>query len=316
MSINYKLFIKCRVCNSDMANHQDLIQHLKTHKITPKGYFYKFYNKRDKYNSYKIEYKSFEQYYLTDFINKRNLKLWLKQQEDTNDAANYLINKLRDYCWLKNLSKAPSQSEIKTIHCLPSIELFHEYCEEPFEIISNNIKLINNFNYSNSENINLNAYKNNTIIADTREQKPLSFDNIQIISHKLNCGDYAKTVDSKLVIERKGMMDFFSTLSGGYDRFQREIIRAKENGIYIVVIVEAVINTILFAKRKFGNCSGDFVMHKMREICRANDNVQFLFCDGRKDAAEKTLYILEMGYKTVSSLDLQYYFDNNQIIKL
>jgi ERCC4-type nuclease len=302
--------MSCKLCDHVCSDHLDLLSHIKTHRIAAKKYFMQHWGKKDILNNKElIEYKSFEQYYLVDFTNKRNLKAWLKKVTKA-DACHYLRSKLYQYCRIKELDTAPSQAEIKTIGCLPSIEIFQDYCDTTFNEITKSIELKCIFDYNQSHTPKWLAFSSKQLIVDTREQKPFKFDNIKTISTKLECGDYAKTTDSKLVIERKGMSDFFSTLAGDKDRFNREIQRAKDNGIYMVVLVEASINTVLFAKRKFGQCSGDYVMHHMRQICRDFNNIQFVFCEGKEESAKKTLYILEMGEKQVRKTDLQFLFDN------
>ena len=69
------------------------------------------------------------------------------------------------------------------------------------------------------------------IICDTREQKCLEF-SVPTKRGTLAVGDYrAEFSDgsvSQVVFERKGIGDLFSTLSGQYERFKREIEKAKE----------------------------------------------------------------------------------------
>ena len=67
------------------------------------------------------------------------------------------------------------------------------------------------------------------IYVDTREQKPLDFENLNKQIKNLKFGDYAfSDRDSNTYIERKSVSDFIGTLSGGFDRFTREIERAGE----------------------------------------------------------------------------------------
>lgn len=305
----YSTYLQCKVCNKNFENADGILKHVKVHKITAKKYFMQYYPKSDLLNAELIEYKSFEQYYLNDFINKRNLKKWLGEL-DSASACNYLVSKLSDYCTLKGLTSIPSQSQIKTIACLPSIEVFNNFCGKSFCELAESLKLKCNFNYKRKHTPkDINNIGFNQMVIDTREQKPLKFEGLNIISSKLECGDYAVTKDANLVVERKSMGDFFSTLSGGIERFEREIERAEKLGIYIVVMVESPINTVLFCKRTFGACSGDYIMHHMRKICRQFNNVQFVFCDSKLDLTKKVLYVLDMKDEAKTT-DLQYLFDN------
>jgi hypothetical protein len=313
--MEYKDYLKCKICPKQVADHIDLITHLKYHKISAKAYFNQYLPKQDLLTGDKVDYKSFEQFYISDFVDKRNLKLWLKEIPKS-EACAYLKQKLKLYCDLKGLEYAPSQTEIKTIACLPSIDIFELYCEEDFNSICDSINLKNKFNYSNTyKQADFSNYSNTHIVIDTREQTPLKFKGLNIISSKLECGDYAKSTDANLAVERKSLNDFYSTLSGGLERFKKEIARAKTLGTYVVVLTECKLNTVLYAKRKFGACSGDFVMHHMRQVCREFDNVQFVFCDGRAEASQQTLYILEMGDKARDT-DIQYLFDTGGFVWL
>jgi hypothetical protein len=308
VNMHYKDYLICKICSNTASDHTELISHVKSHRISPKAYFNQYFPKADLLTGDKVDFKSFEQFSISDFVDKRNLKLWLKQIP-REEACVYLRNKLQAYCKLKGLTYAPSQSEIKTITCLPSIDIFELYCEESFNSICEAIGLKTKFDYKTKyTQADFSNYSQQDIVIDTREQTPLKFKGLNVISSKLECGDYAKSVSAKLMVERKSLNDFYSTLSGGLERFKKEIARAKSLGTYVVVLTECKLNTVLYAKRRFGACSGDFVMHHMRQICREFDNVQFVFCDGRAEASQQTLYILEMGDKAQKT-DLQHLFD-------
>lgn len=315
MNFSYKDYLDCKICKQSFSSCDGFSAHLfKEHGLSDRKYYFKHYKKKDLYNKVPIPFKSFEQYFLCDFTDKKNLKLWLDSQTKEK-ACEYLKQKLSDYCKLKGLPKAPNQAELKTISCLPSIETFHKICVQPYNIISESVELKNNFiynkRYTQQELVPLTS---GSIIIDTREQKPFDFDtNFSTVRSKLECGDYATDVDSKLVIERKSIMDFFSTLSGGLERFKKEAARARDNGIYIVVVVETTVYSALYGTRRFGKCSNDYVMRNMRQMCREFDNIQFVFSKDRKEALQKTLYILNMG-DLARSIDLEYMFDRGEFV--
>lgn len=312
---DYDQYLKCKICAAQFNSQAQILSHIKSHQLNAQKYFEQYFNKRDMHTDAPIKFKSFEQYFLTDFIDKRNMKLWL-QSADKDVACEYLTNKLYTYCKIKGIQKSPSQSELKTISCLPKADTFVYFCEKPFNEICESIKLKCNFNYNITYTKEQFAkYSNSDIVIDTREQQPLKFKGLNIISSKLECGDYATSVDSKVTVERKSLGDFYSTLSTGFERFKREIIRAKEMGIYIVVVTECPLNTALYAKRKFGMCSGEYIMHHMRSLCRDFDNIQFIFANGKAEAAKKTLFILEMD-EIVRTIDLEYWFEQEGFIWL
>lgn len=305
---DYDKYLKCKVCGGQFNSQSQILSHIKSHQQVADKYFVLNFNKKDLHTKALIKYKSIEQYFLTDFIDKRNMKLWL-QSVDKQTACEYLKNKLKQYCWIKHLTKAPSQSELKTISCLPKADTFEYCCGEVFDKICQSIGLKSHFNYNIKHTQNdFIKYNHTDIVIDTREQLPLKFKDLNIISSKLDCGDYAKSIDSKVVVERKSLSDFYSTLSNGFDRFKREIQRAAEDGVYIVVLTECQLKTALYAKRRFGLCSGEYIMHHMRQLCREFDNIQFVFADGKVESAKKTLFILEMADK-VRAIDLEYWFE-------
>ena len=86
------------------------------------------------------------------------------------------------------------------------------------------------------------------IIIDSREQTPLEFCECSTVREKLDVGDYGCRVDDKLLpifFERKSIGDLYGTLSGGYKRFKKEINRASENGVMLILVIEAPLLKVL-----------------------------------------------------------------------
>lgn len=86
-----------------------------------------------------------------------------------------------------------------------------------------------------------------TLICDSREQRPLSFDNLPIrgakslpvVVRKLDEGDYSVLgLEKILFIERKSIADLYGTIFKGRDRFERELVRAC-NHQYKYLIIES-----------------------------------------------------------------------------
>lgn len=84
-----------------------------------------------------------------------------------------------------------------------------------------------------------------TIIEDVG-QKQGQHDNIKewcdqngviLRRQKLNVGDY-QTVPCVAVDTKKGMQEIYSDLVSDHDRFRRECIRAQEDGIHLVFLIE------------------------------------------------------------------------------
>jgi len=98
------------------------------------------------------------------------------------------------------------------------------------------------------------------IIIDEREQTPWAWDPADATTeiHSLVAGDYALASDCEAVkgrkmlavrfsIERKSLDDFLGTISAGWDRFQRELVRMEAFPAR-VVIVEGDFSACCFAQ--------------------------------------------------------------------
>jgi hypothetical protein len=85
------------------------------------------------------------------------------------------------------------------------------------------------------------------ILSDTREHKTewdrikKQFDvlGVRYDRCKLYCGDYQEVSNSLLVIDRKkDLQEICGNVCQQHERFQRELMRAKETGIHIVILCE------------------------------------------------------------------------------
>ncbi len=93
------------------------------------------------------------------------------------------------------------------------------------------------------------------ILQDSREQNPLEFpksrypyvENVRV--EKLDVGDYmVEYIDGyrpKVSFERKNLQDLFSTLTSGHKRFKKEIERAKDNDIQLILVIEGTMSRVL-----------------------------------------------------------------------
>ncbi len=103
------------------------------------------------------------------------------------------------------------------------------------------------------------------ILIDTRERKPLSFPKSSQL--KLDFGDYAVGAPhyNYTYVDRKDESDFRSTMTGGFERFTRELERAKEFDAFIFIVVEGSIESMIRNNKlipKPANLS--FIWHNMR----------------------------------------------------
>jgi ERCC4-type nuclease len=65
-----------------------------------------------------------------------------------------------------------------------------------------------------------------TVVVDTREQEPYSFDSdkVSAVRKALPAGDYSLVgLEERVAVERKSLTDFVSTVIRGRKRFHREL---------------------------------------------------------------------------------------------
>lgn len=79
--------------------------------------------------------------------------------------------------------------------------------------------------------------ENLTVVIDSREQNPWTFDDMKTELGTLSVGDYAvKGLESVIAIERKSLSDFVSCCGSERTRFQRELDRLRGWPVSAVVI--------------------------------------------------------------------------------
>lgn len=128
------------------------------------------------------------------------------------------------------------------------------------------------------------------IIIDTREQKPLVFNHKSITAVEvkgLSVGDYgamSSEYQHPIVFERKSINDLYGTLSQGYDRFRKEIERAKEQNTKIIIIVEGSLNRILMGTT-FSKRTPESIVYQLFTL-RVRYDVETVFCSNREEMAE------------------------------
>jgi ERCC4-type nuclease len=133
------------------------------------------------------------------------------------------------------------------------------------------------------------------IIVDTREQLPLDFQHhyiTEVIRRKLEVGDYGCQLEdgheTPIYFERKSVSDLFGTLSSGYKRFKKEILRAKENKLLLIIIIECSLTRIIKGIDESQRTGDEVVQQLFTIMCRYQ--VPFICC---KDRFEMSRYITE-----------------------
>ena len=137
----------------------------------------------------------------------------------------------------------------------------------------------------------------------------------------LKFGDYSFYDAEKagnVFVERKSLNDFIGTLSGGFERFEREIERAKEAKAYLVILVEeGLSNAIKFnvmeqIARIGMKVTPEYVFHNVRELIQRHNHIQFLFVKGREEAADMIQKLFSYG-EQIRQVDLQYRYDTKNL---
>jgi ERCC4-type nuclease len=134
------------------------------------------------------------------------------------------------------------------------------------------------------------------ILIDSREQLPLEFahpyvDGVE--KSTLSVGDYAvKYKDGHvpgIVFERKSIPDLFGSLSKGYKRFRRELMKAKESNKELIIIIEGTTQDIIKGT-PYSQVQG---IQVLRTLLSLYDRYQISHVFFR-DRKEMALYVAEM----------------------
>lgn len=303
---------KCLIDNTEFDTEKALHSYIaRTKKVKVAAYYRQYFPRRDLFTREFIAYKNKEQYFESLFNARENmLKYFRAHPEDAAHLKECISLRAKS----KNMTVAPCTVETRT-SILPSPIFFKRHGLD-YNKTCTELGLTRRFNYDlqslqyHSEPL--------TILRDTREQKPIDFGQ-ETIEAKLEFGDYmCREPYRNMHIERKSLVDLCGTMSGGFDRFKREILRSRELDSYLVVCVENPIEQLLNVQQnpstRHVQSTPEFLCHRIREILHEFDNVQFLFLKKREELSN----IIEKLFRldnNVSTLDLQFYYDS-QILKV
>jgi ERCC4-type nuclease len=124
---------------------------------------------------------------------------------------------------------------------------------------------------------------------DSREQEPLKFkDGVfdEIVVEGLPVGDYWAELDGKelpLCFERKALGDLFGTMTAGYRRFKKELSRAKEFGLRIVLVIEGSMREVE-AGYRYSQFPGRAMLKKLAMLYVRYD-LEYHFFNDRREMA-------------------------------
>jgi hypothetical protein len=286
--------------------------HLKKHKLDLATYYTTYYPRKNLLTGDPLPFKNKDDYFSRDFSTRGQLTKWCKT-EDGEVVKKYILKKLKERIEGKKLKMGPNHLELK-LSQLPDVKIYQdcfgsyaEACKKSGVKPLFDKKLDPSFFKEDPRIEDL------RILIDTREQKPLSFKNSEDL--KLDFGDY--TVGGEdynyTYVDRKAEQDFKGTLTGGFERFRRELQRVKEFDSYLFIVVESDLNKI-YKNNKFGPHKSNlkFVYHNMRLITHEfTGHCQFVFSGSRTNSQLIIPKILSFGRK-LWGVDLQHYLDHGE----
>jgi len=309
---------KCKECEKEFETYVDLHRHLRSHKMLLVDYYHKHYPRKDKLTGEFIKFKNRDQYLNDDFNTKTNLKKWLKGL-DIEEAKEYCRSILLKRKEEKDIIYTPSQVELRSL-LTPPTQYFNEIFEDYYDLCDT-LGLENK--YQNPTGIidgKLADNKDHEILIDTREQKPLKFENRKTQIVTLKFGDYAFSNEKSscgCYIERKSLSDFIGTMSGGHERFVKEIERSQEAGAYLIILVEETLTNALSFKylphiSKKIKATPEFIFHRVRGLIQKYPRVQFLFVNGRVESS-RIIQLIFTAECVHEKIDLQLAYDNKHL---
>jgi ERCC4-type nuclease len=148
------------------------------------------------------------------------------------------------------------------------------------------------------------------IISDSREQLELDFSGLEgvekVETMGLAYGDYTAIIHEKsvpIVFERKGFSDLWGTMTTGYDRFKKELERAKADNIKLVLIIEGTYSDVWngFERSQF---QGNSMLKKLAMLYVRYD-LEYIFCENRRVMARRicdTYSAIERNWGNGSSI--------------
>lgn len=300
--------IVCKLCAKKFEDDSDFHKHLKSHKLTQTEYYQTHYPRFDRYDGSIIKYKNKEYYFNSEFNSKNNFKRWLSSVSPIV-GRQYVVDFLISRKNKKNLIFAPTQVELRTL-MMPGIKYINDKLGG-YQKICEQIGLKSRFIKNSLDVSLLKDITNKVIFADTREQMPLDFDNTTR-TKGMSYGDYRMS-GSNVFIERKSAGDAWGTLIGGFERFEREIVRAKEANSYLIVLVECSFSELEgfpLQRQVRGKIKApvEFVYRNIRYLLQKYDHIQFLFVENREEASRVVQKIFSID-EQVKEVDLQYLYD-------
>lgn len=306
------MLFKCLECQQSFDSERSLHAHIKKHDMFLHDYYVKHFRRKDLLTGDLLPFKNKEQYFSCYFLNQENQKIYFdKQYPKDLDVQMILLEMLSS----KTKDSVCPSEIILNSYGLPSISVYKKFfgtfthaCAGAGGEPLHNGKIPKDF----GEKINA------KIFIDTREQQPLSFPQSEAL--KLDLGDYG--IENKFFdytfVDRKSEGDFKSTLSqDNYERFRRELQRARDQDCFIFVVVESDMGQIEKNNIKSKHQANlAYIYHNMRALqLEFKDCCQFIMTSNRDNSIKLIPRLLKHGRK-LWNVDLQYYINEGLLYGL
>lgn len=301
--------VECKICHVEFESEKSLHGHLKAHKMRMVEYYQTHEPRRDLQTNELIKFKNKDYYFSNDFNDRSSMKEWLKNQTEEN-RKKYLKKFLSQRKEKHDLRYAPCQVELRSI-VSPPASYFHKLFGDYYSICRD-LGLESKYTYP-IEKLKSEEKSGFVIYIDSREQLPLDID-YPVELKGLKFGDYALSdPTSKCRIERKSARDLFGTMSGGFDRFCKEVERAEADQSDLVVLVDEPLYDCLNFESLYRvsnkiKITPEFIFFNIRKIIQKYANIQFLFVDSRTECSRVMKKIFFSG-KEYKKYDLQLMYD-------
>jgi hypothetical protein len=297
----------CKECGKAYDSRRGFHAHLKAHSVSIGEYYVENHAKRDLFTNELLKFKNYDQYFMEDFNQPENYISWLKTTSPIK-AKNHLIEYTKRKFGNKDVKFTPPDLYYMLAK-LPNIDYYRKMWSS-YSDFSKDLGIESWF----SKNLPKDFWEKNhndlPIFVDTREQKPLKFENG--VSNKLDFGDYtaAGKYYSKTFVDRKAQDDFRQTFGKDIKRFRREMDRCVQFNSYMFIVVESSVEKIEEDNKisKFKSNLG-YLWHNVRDLMLDYpENVQFIFAYSRAGAKKIIPKILYHG-QGLWHVDVQYHLE-------
>lgn len=303
--------IICKECDQEFSSDNPLHKHIKAHGLIVGDYYTKHYPRYNKLNGDPLPFKNKFDYFNIDFSTRAQMIKWCNTHDNKEDIKEYILKQLKNRIDQKQLKYAPNHLEIE-INKLPPIDMYKYNFGGYVQACQGlGVKPLYDKGITKDFFQKKNSIEEIPIYIDTREQKPLSFKSSK--SHKLDFGDYTMGGDNYnyTFVDRKSEGDFKGTMTVGFQRFRKELERAKQFDAYLYIVTESSVDKIT-KNNSYGPHKSNlsYVWHNMRMLTHEfQGHCQFVFTETRTNSESIIPKLLYYG-KKLWNVDLQYFLDN------